>query len=79
MVKSQNCKTKSGEMQGKKSGVVFYDFMAKERTDLNLAPVSSSSGSSGITEVTSNNDSDDHEESSSCSSFSASVRRKTWL
>ncbi|KAH7570546.1 hypothetical protein JRO89_XS05G0130400 [Xanthoceras sorbifolium] len=45
---------------------VFYDFMRKDnRTDLNLAPTSSSSGSSGITEVSSssnNNESDDHEE-----------------
>lgn len=47
---------------------VFYDFMTKDRTDLNLAPSSSSSGSSGVTEV-SCNESDDHEESSSCNSF----------
>ncbi|KAH7516775.1 NAC domain-containing protein 83 [Ziziphus jujuba] len=47
---------------------VFYDFMTKDRADLNLAPCSSSSGSSGITEVSSN-ESDDHEESSSCNSF----------
>lgn len=48
---------------------VFYDFMAKERTDLNLVPASSSSGgSSGITEISSNNESDDHEESSSLNS-----------
>ncbi|XWS54048.1 hypothetical protein CRYUN_Cryun10bG0055200 [Craigia yunnanensis] len=46
---------------------VLYDFLTKDRTDLNLAP-SSSSGSSGITEV-SNNDTDDHEESSICNSF----------
>lgn len=60
----------------KKSGVVFYDFMAKDRTELTLVPVSSSSGSSGITEVTSN-ESEDHEESSSCNSFSTlPVRRK---
>ncbi|CAI9775274.1 unnamed protein product [Fraxinus pennsylvanica] len=48
-----------------KSMPVFYDFMAKDRTDLNLLPVSSSSGSSGITEI----ESDNHEESSSCNSF----------
>ncbi|KAL2560020.1 NAC domain containing protein 83 [Forsythia ovata] len=48
-----------------KSMPVFYDFMAKEKTDLNLIPVSSSSGSSGITEI----ESDEHEESSSCNSF----------
>lgn len=47
---------------------VFYDFMTKDRANLNLAPTSSSSGSSGITEVSSN-ESDDHEESSSCNSF----------
>ena len=47
---------------------VFYDFMTKDRTDLNLAPSSSSSGSSIITDVTSN-ESEDHEESSSCNSF----------
>ncbi|XWS68787.1 hypothetical protein CRYUN_Cryun04dG0122400 [Craigia yunnanensis] len=47
---------------------VFYDFLTKDRTDLNLDPSSSSSVSSGITEV-SNNDTDDHEESSSCYSF----------
>nr|UBT01642.1 NAC transcription factor 38 [Litchi chinensis] len=49
---------------------VFYDFMRKDRTDLNLAPTSSSSGSSGITEVSSSNhESDDHEESSCCNSL----------
>ncbi|KAF2307390.1 hypothetical protein GH714_026822 [Hevea brasiliensis] len=47
---------------------VFYDFLTKDRTDLNLAPSSSFSGSSGITEVSSN-ESDDHEESSSCNNF----------
>ncbi|CAK9144367.1 unnamed protein product [Ilex paraguariensis] len=53
---------------------VFYDFLAKDKTDLNLAPASSSSGSSGITEV-SCNEIDDHEESSSCNSFTT-FRRK---
>jgi hypothetical protein len=48
---------------------VFYDFMRKDGTDLNLAPASSSSGSSGVTEVSSHDQSDDHEESSSCNSF----------
>lgn len=50
---------------------VFYDFLTKDRTDLNLAPSSSSSGSSGITEVSNNEtETDDHEEeSSSCNSF----------
>lgn len=47
---------------------VFYDFMRKDGTDLNVAPVSSSSGSSGVTEV-STQELDDHEESSSCNSF----------
>ncbi|KAJ8759339.1 hypothetical protein K2173_006859 [Erythroxylum novogranatense] len=47
---------------------VFYDFLTKERTDLNLAPSSSSSGLSGVTEVSST-ESDDHEESSSCHNF----------
>ncbi|PIN11300.1 hypothetical protein CDL12_16100 [Handroanthus impetiginosus] len=47
---------------------VFYDFMAKERADLNLLPANSSSGSSGITEISNRKDSDDHEESSSCNS-----------
>ncbi|XP_050223756.1 NAC domain-containing protein 83 [Mercurialis annua] len=54
---------------------VFYEFLRKERTDLNLAPSSSSSGSSGVTEVSSN-EIDDHEESSSCNSFPY-IRRKT--
>ncbi|OAY42507.1 NAC domain-containing protein 83 [Manihot esculenta] len=47
---------------------VFYDFLTKDRTDLNLGPSCASSGSSGVTEVSSN-ESDDHEESSSCNSF----------
>ncbi|XVE66131.1 hypothetical protein DITRI_Ditri08aG0055800 [Diplodiscus trichospermus] len=47
---------------------VFYDFLTKDRTDINLALSSSSSGSSGITEV-STNDTVDLEESSSCNSF----------
>ncbi|KAF5449278.1 hypothetical protein F2P56_029742 [Juglans regia] len=48
---------------------VFYDFMTKDKTDLNLAPASSSSGSSGVTEVSSNESDHDHEESSSCNSL----------
>ncbi|KAI3467779.1 hypothetical protein Pfo_024442 [Paulownia fortunei] len=55
---------------------VFYDFMAKERADLNLIPANSSSGSSGITEISNRNDSDEHEESSSCNSFTTTFRRK---
>lgn len=47
---------------------VFYDFMRKDRANLNFVPSSSTSGSSGITEVSSN-ESDDHEESSSCNNF----------
>lgn len=72
-----NC-SKNSSGSRKKSGVVFYDFMAKDRTELRtVAPVSSSSGSSGITEVTSN-ESEEHEESSSCNSFITTlpVRRK---
>ncbi|XP_038702863.1 NAC domain-containing protein 83-like [Tripterygium wilfordii] len=58
------------QIQSKKNKPVFFDFMAKGGTDLNLAPCSSSSGSSGITEVSfDNNASDEHEESSSCHSF----------
>jgi len=53
---------------------VFYDFMAKDGTDLKNGSVSSSSNSSGVTEVSSH-ESGDHEESSSCNSFS-SCRRK---
>lgn len=48
---------------------VFYDFMSREKADLNY-----SSGSSGITEISNRNESDDHdhdhEESSSCNTFS---------
>ncbi|CAK9171915.1 unnamed protein product [Ilex paraguariensis] len=55
---------------------VFYDFLAKDKTGLNLAPASSSSGLSGITEV-SCNETDDHEESSSCNNFTSSMR-KPW-
>ncbi|GMJ03329.1 VND-interacting 2, NAC domain containing protein 83 [Hibiscus trionum] len=48
---------------------VFYDFLTKDRTDMNLVGDSSSSSvSSGITQVSSN-DTDDHEESSCCNSF----------
>lgn len=50
------------------SKVVFYDFLAQNKTD------SSSSGASGITEV-STHESDEHEESSSSNSFSY-FRRK---
>lgn len=55
---------------------VYYDFMTKNRTDLNVAPASSSSGSSGVTEISTNNEVDDHEESSSCNSFPHNFRRK---
>ncbi|KAL6983974.1 hypothetical protein U1Q18_017348 [Sarracenia purpurea var. burkii] len=54
--------------------VFFYDFLAKNRTDLNLTPASPSSGSSGVTQV-SFHELDDHEESSSVNSLS-SFRRK---
>ncbi|KAL8258391.1 hypothetical protein R6Q59_030432 [Mikania micrantha] len=49
-----------------KSKPVFYDFMAaskKQKTDLNLAPVSLSSGSSGVTDDAGS--CDEHEENSS--------------
>ncbi|KAG5521766.1 hypothetical protein RHGRI_034104 [Rhododendron griersonianum] len=73
MTKSYNCE-KVGSVG--ENGPVFYDFLGKERADLNLIPVSSSSGSSGVTEVSSHESSDhDHEESNSCYSFS-SIRRK---
>ncbi|KAH1098490.1 hypothetical protein J1N35_015411 [Gossypium stocksii] len=57
-----------GAGKARRKSPVFYEFLSKERTNLNLAPASSSSCSSGITQV-SNNDKDDHEESSSCNSF----------
>jgi len=57
-----------GKNQGKIKPV-FYDFMAKEKPDLNLGPACSSSGSSGMTEV-SCNQMEDHEENSSCNSLS---------
>ncbi|KAK9063554.1 hypothetical protein SSX86_017424 [Deinandra increscens subsp. villosa] len=56
-----------------KSKPIFYDFMAaskKRRTDLNLAPVSSSSGSSGIT------DDNEHEEEDSRNLDDVSNSRK---
>ncbi|XP_019199829.1 PREDICTED: NAC domain-containing protein 83 isoform X4 [Ipomoea nil] len=65
-----------GASLGNGTKPVFYDFLARERADLNLAPASSSSGSSGVTVLSSNHQtSDDHEESSSCSSFTT-LRRK---
>ncbi|XP_059656602.1 NAC domain-containing protein 83-like [Cornus florida] len=54
---------------------VFYDFMAKDKTDMKGCSASSASNSSGITEVSAH-ESGDHEESSSCNSFSSSFRRK---
>nr|KJB31047.1 hypothetical protein B456_005G195400 [Gossypium raimondii] len=57
-----------GVGKARRKSPVFYEFLSKERTNLNPAPTSSSSCSSGITRV-SNNDTDDHEESSSCNSF----------
>lgn len=71
MTESLNCTSTQG-----KTGVVFYDFMAKDRSDLNLAPpVSSSSGCSGITEI-SFNESDEHEEESSSCNTSCPFKRK---
>ncbi|CAA3023982.1 NAC domain-containing 83-like [Olea europaea subsp. europaea] len=57
--------------------IIFHDFMAKDRIDLNLVPATLSSGSSGITEISTNNESDDHEESSSLNSCT-SVKRKSY-
>ncbi|KAL6969217.1 hypothetical protein U1Q18_028941 [Sarracenia purpurea var. burkii] len=54
-----------------KTRPVFYDFMAKERADLNVAPASSSSGSSGVTEVSGHQPEDREESSSCCNSFSS--------
>ncbi|XP_061367623.1 NAC domain-containing protein 83 [Gastrolobium bilobum] len=52
------------------SRMVFYDFLAQNKTDLNRVPASSSSGTSGITELSTNdNESDEHEESSSSNTF----------
>ncbi|MBA0556722.1 hypothetical protein Golob_026801 [Gossypium lobatum] len=59
---------KNGVGKARRKSPVFYEFLSKERTNLNPAPTSSSSCSSGITRV-SNNDTDDHEKSSSCNSF----------
>lgn len=66
------------ESSGRAAGAapVFFDFMAKERADLNLLPADSASGSSAITEVSYRNESDDHEESSCCNSFIPTFRRK---
>lgn len=61
------------------SGPVFFDFMARERADLNLLPASSSSGSSGITEISKNHETDDHEENSSCNTLANTFRRKPCL
>lgn len=68
-----------GNINSGREAPVFYDFMAKERADLNLVPPppNSSSGSSGITQISGRNEeSDDHEESSSCNSFPSTSRRK---
>ncbi|MBA0766080.1 hypothetical protein Gotri_015156 [Gossypium trilobum] len=62
------CCNEKGVGKARRKSPVFYEFLSKERTDLNLAPASSSSCSSGITQV-SNDNADDHEESSSCNSF----------
>ncbi|KAL4353374.1 hypothetical protein GQ457_06G004990 [Hibiscus cannabinus] len=65
----QSCNNREvGELKTTSSRPVFYDFLTKDRTDLNLVDSASSSVSSGITQVSSN-DTEDHEESSSCNSF----------
>ncbi|KAI3696421.1 hypothetical protein L1987_79435 [Smallanthus sonchifolius] len=56
---------------------IFYDFMAankKRRTDLNLMPVSTSSGSSGITDEACS--CDEHEENSSNLDDVSNLRKK---
>lgn len=60
-----------------KSKPIFYDFMAaskKRRTDLNLIPTSSSSGSSGITDDT--RSCDENEESSNNVNDVLGLRKK---
>lgn len=57
------------------NGPVFFDFMARDRTGLNLAPCTSSSGSSGVTEVSSHDGREEHDESSSCNSFPCTRRK----
>lgn len=72
-----NCEKINSNTKANKKGVVFYEFLAtKGRTDLNLAPVSSLSGSSGVT-VISLHEPHEHEqeESSSCNSFSSFIRK----
>nr|URZ95330.1 NAC-domain containing protein 83 [Andrographis paniculata] len=51
----------AAETGNKKTGSapVFYDFMGKERTDLNQLPADSASASSGITEISNRNEGED--------------------
>lgn len=63
--KSRLTITRFTDCKSMKSKPIFYDFMAtskKRRTDLNLTPDSSSSGSSGITDDAGS--CDEHEENS---------------
>lgn len=65
------------ECKSVESKPIFYDFMAASKkigTDLNLKPVSSSSGSSGITDDVCSND--EHEEDSSNFDNVSNLRNK---
>ncbi|OWM89804.1 NAC domain-containing protein 83-like [Punica granatum] len=79
-LKNEDVKTEVHEdeevRKARKNGKpVYYEFFTRKdrtRTDLNLVPCSSSSGSSGLTNISSNHKNkglEDHEESSSCNSF----------
>ncbi|RAL55017.1 unnamed protein product [Cuscuta campestris] len=78
--KRAGAKKNEGEETNKTTtNPIFYNFMERERADLNLAPASSSSsGSSGITVVSAfNRTVDEHEEESS-SCCNSSVKRKPY-
>lgn len=67
-----------GEEMNKAAKPIFYNFLERERADLNVAPASSSSESSGITVVSAfNRTVDEHEEESS-SCCNSSARRKPY-
>lgn len=65
--KAESCIEQEDPSPRTKAKPVFYDFLRKEGTDLNLAPSGSYSGSSGIT-MASNHESEENETSSSCNS-----------
>ncbi|XP_010549298.1 PREDICTED: NAC domain-containing protein 83-like isoform X2 [Tarenaya hassleriana] len=69
-LKKRNKETEEEKSEGrernleKKSPLLFYDFMKREKTcDLNLSPSSPSACSSGVTETTSSSSSDDEQTS----------------